>query len=67
MTRPDITDLFAEFAPIIFYSAVVPIAIAGVSAAAYLLWEKHDLNQKSKVIYSHTKDSVTELLEKYHH
>ena len=63
----ELTDVIAEFIPTITFSFVLPLAAFGIATTTYHLVQKYELPDKSKVVYSQTKDNLTELLDKYHH
>jgi len=66
MNQPDLTDLIAEFAPVLLGSFIAPLAVLGLGATAYHLVQKYELPDKSKIFYSQAKDQITQMLEKYH-
>jgi hypothetical protein len=65
MTQVELTDVVAEFGPIMLGSFVAPLAIYGLGVLVYHLSEKYELFDKSKAVYSQTRGELTELLRKY--
>ena len=66
MIQPELTDIVAEFTPVMFCSFVAPLVVFGAGVTVYHLAQKYELSNKSKTIYSQAKDSVSEFLAKYH-
>ena len=64
---PELTDVIIEFMPTVTVSFVLPLAAFGIAVTTYHLAQKYELPNKSKILYSQTKDNLTELLDKYHH
>ena len=65
MTQLELTDIIAEFTPVLLGAFVAPLKILGLGVTAYHLVQKYKLPDKSKFVYSQTKDSITEFLMKY--
>ena len=63
--QPDIADVVIALSKPMLVPFFGTLTFCGAGLGLCHLYEKYDITNKTKMVYSHTKDSITELIDKY--